>query len=299
MTGTTTTGARAPRWLHAALAVGVAALLAVALLAGSTGHAAAEEADAAPDSVTDEASAELASDALVTGGDAWLAPAMAVLSRLVEGGQLPADASDALQRVLDRLHDRAPQPGAVCRRAANADQAPDSILERCRDFVSDRGDRGDRDPLAVCRRAANADQAPDSILERCRDFASDRGDQGNRDPLAVCRRAANADQAPDSILERCRDFASDRGDQGNRDPLAVCRRAANADQAPDSILERCRDAVGGGERLDRPERPDVRPAARPNVRPDARPQVRPDRARLLGPPSIAPRAVTAASAPLS
>ncbi len=263
MTGTTTTGARAPRWLHAALAVGVAALLAVALLAGSTGHAAAEEGDAAPDSVIDEASDELASDALVTGGDAWLAPAMAVLSRLVEGGQLPADASDALQRVLDRLHDRAPQPGAVCRRAANADQAPDSILERCRDFVSDRGDRGDRDPLAVCRRAANADQAPDSILERCRDFASDRGDQGNRDPLAVCRRAANADQAPDSILERCR------------------------------------DAVGGGERLDRPERPDVRPAARPNVRPDARPQVRPDRARLLGPPSIAPRAVTAASAPLS
>ncbi|MDA0256654.1 MAG: hypothetical protein O3C25_02790, partial [Chloroflexi bacterium] len=191
MTGTTRTEARAPRWLPAALATGIAALLALALFVGTTGRAAAEEGDAA----TDEAS-----DALSASANATLAPAIALLSQLVEGGLLPADATDALQRVLDRLHDRAPQPGAICRRAADADQAPDTILDRCRDFVSDHGDR---DPGAICRRAADADQAPDGLLERCRDFVSDHGD---RDPGAICRRAADADQAPDTILDRCRDF---------------------------------------------------------------------------------------------
>ena len=171
MTGTTTTEARRLRWLPAALATGIAALLALALFVGSTGHAAAEEGT----TVTDEA----LTDAL-TGAEATLAPAIALLSQLVEGGLLPANATDALRRVLDRLRDRAPSPGAVCRRAANADQAPGTVLERCRDFANDHSDRGDRDPFALCRRAANADQAPDTVIERCRELAGDRSDRSDR-----------------------------------------------------------------------------------------------------------------------
>ena len=282
MTGTTTTGARAPRWLPAALATGIATLLALALFVGSTGHAAAEESDG----VNDEALTDA-----VAGAEATLAPAIALLSQLVEGGLLPADATDALQRVLDRLRDRAPSPGAICRRAANADEVPGTILERCRDFANDHNNDSTRDPFASCRRAANTDQVPDTILERCRELANDHSDDGTRDPFALCRRAANADSVPETVIERCRNLVDDHGD---RDPFALCRRAASADQAPDTVIERCRELANDrGDRLDRPERPDVRP----DTRPVRRPQVRPDRARLLGPP-VAAQPVTFAGVSL-
>jgi hypothetical protein len=240
MTGTTTTGTRAPRWLPAALATGIAALLALALFVDTTGHAAAEESDA----VTDEA----LTDALA-GAEATLVPTIALLSQLVEGGLLPADATDALQRVLDRLRDRAPSPGAVGRRAAGDDEAPDTVLERCRNLVNDGG---------------------------------------QHDPFALCRRAANADSVPEAVIERCRNLVDD---DGTRDPFALCRRAANADSVPETVTQRCREAASESVRLDRQERPDTRLVRRP--------QVRPDRARLLAPPSVAPRPVAAAGASLS
>jgi len=128
-----------------------------------------------------------------------LVPGATVLDRLVEIGVLPAEARDALVRV--RLeHTEHVAPGALCRRVANAENPPASLVERCREANQDDESLS---PGAACRRVAAATDPADSLVERCRTWLSAEGEPP-AGRFAVCRRIANAESVDADPIERCR-----------------------------------------------------------------------------------------------
>ena len=132
-----------------------------------------------------------------------LVPGLAILEHLVAAGILPPQAAEAIVRV--RLQQAEwTTPGAVCRRVANAEDAPASLVERCRTANQDSDTIS---PVAACRRVASADNPVESLVERCRLWLTSETDSPAR--LEVCRRIANAESVDASLVERCRALLAD------------------------------------------------------------------------------------------
>ena len=162
------------------------------------------------------------------------------------GGDVARDVASILQRCRDFLSDQIDRhPGAVCRRVAESELDGDRIadlLARCRDHL---GDVTDLDPGQICRRAHDADPSRDvaGILERCREHI---GDATDLDPAQLCRRAAHSELDGDrgsELLARCREHF---GDAVSDRPGDVCRKAIDSDSNRDvaSVIARCREHIG-------------------------------------------------------
>ena len=175
------------------------------------------------------------------------------------------DVASILQRCRDFLSDQIDRhPGAVCRRVAQSELEGDRIadlLARCRDHL---GDVTDLDLGQICRRAHDADPSRDvaGILERCREHI---GDATDLDPAQLCRRAAHSELDGDrgsDLLARCREHF---GDAVSDRPGDVCRKAIDSESNRDvaSVIARCREHLGHDRapgRLDGPNVDEIRDA---------------------------------------
>lgn len=144
---------------------------------------------------------DLSSDA--TSALEAVVPGLAVLEHLVAAGILPPQAAEAIVRV--RLEQAEwTTPGAICRRVADAEDAPASLIERCRTANQDSETIS---PAAACRRVAAADSPVESLVARCRLWLASVTDSPAR--FEVCRRIANAESVDASLVERCRALLAD------------------------------------------------------------------------------------------
>lgn len=161
------------------------------------------------------AAAEPDSDAV---SPSTIVPGGTVLDQLVELGVLPVEARDALLRV--RLaHSEHVAPGALCRRVANAESPPASLVERCLELNQDDDSIS---PAASCRRVAAATDPADSLVERCRTWLG-QDDGGIAGRFAVCRRIANVETVDTSLVERCRTILGEAQGRSSEAPKPDAR----------------------------------------------------------------------------
>jgi hypothetical protein len=103
-------------------------------------------------------------------------PGWATLDQLVAIGVLPPEAREALVRVRLEQTERA-APGAICRRIANAEDAPPAMVERCRAWLAATSERPTPPTsLGLCRRIANAESVDPTLVERCRTILAEAAD---------------------------------------------------------------------------------------------------------------------------
>jgi len=139
-----------------------------------------------------------------------LVPGWAILDSLVAIGVLPPEAREAREAREAMVRVRLEQaeravPGSICRRVANSDDAPTSLVERCREAI-----QGDStiSPAAACRRIAASAALGGSLVERCRAWLNAEPEK-RPGALGICRRIANAESADASLVERCRTILSE------------------------------------------------------------------------------------------
>lgn len=155
----------------------------------------------------------------------------AICHRLLDSDE---EAPHLRARCAQVFADDAPDPVRVCGLLADRG-ADDEAVRRCVDRLTDGVDAGQ-----LCRRAHEADEPAEALLERCRDHF---GDGSDSDPAQICRRALSADgqrDLPGSILERCRDHFGDRVEGHAAD---ICRRLVD-NGADEHAIERCREHFG-------------------------------------------------------